>query len=565
VLESGAAAHGRSRVDGPLAHEDQAAMTWWTRAVFYEVYLRSFQDSNGDGIGDLNGLRRRLSYLADVGVDAVWVTPFYPSPQVDFGYDVSDHEAIDPTYGTLDDFDALVAEAHRLGLRLIIDVVLNHTSDRHRWFTASRSSRRSPRRDWYVWRDGRSDGSPPNNWQSAFGGPAWTFDASTGQWYYHAFYSQQPDLNWRNPAVEGRMFATLKFWTDRGVDGFRLDAVNTLFEDVELRDNPTFAEPRLNLTGATTQDFVYTRGRPEVHGVLRRLRAAVAQWSPEAVLISEAYVNTLPELMRFYGADDEVHLPFNFFLAQVPRRDAELFRRVVDDIENECQGRWPTIVFSNHDIDRACDRYAHGANPDQVALVLATLLLTLRGTPVMYYGEEIAMRTEPPSTLAEVLDPVGRRFWPLYKGRDGVRRPMAWDANGGQFGFTTATPWLAAPVEGAVRNVAIQLASAASVLNYYRALLALRRSTPALHSGAYRALGAAEDVFAYERLHADGDQRVTVVLNLAPAPRAAALSRGGEAHVLLGTHRRRGERVKLAALMLAPLEAILLDGTSQSR
>jgi alpha-glucosidase len=536
------------------------AARWWTTAVFYEVYLRSFQDSNGDGIGDLHGLRQRLPYLADLGVDAVWITPFYPSPQVDFGYDISDHEAVDRTCGTLGDFDALLAEAHRLGLRIIIDIVLNHTSDRHRWFTASRRSRHSPRRDWYVWRDGRPDGSPPNNWQSAFGGPAWTFEPGTGQWYYHAFYSQQPDLNWRNPAVEARMFATVKFWLDRGVDGFRLDAVNTLFEDPELRDNPTLVESRLKLTGAITQEFTYTRGLAEVHAVLRRLRTEVTAWSAEAVLISEAYVDTLPELVRFYGAGDEVHLPFNFFLAQVPRRDAGVFRRVVGDIEDECRGHWPTIVLNNHDIDRACDRYADGASPDKVALLLATLLLTLKGTPVMYYGEEIAMRTEPPVTLDEVLDPVGRRFWPWYKGRDGVRRPMAWEpSSGAQFGFSVGRPWLAPPSEAGVRNVQVQLASPASVLNYYRELLALRRSTPALLTGAYRALGTAADVFAYERI--DRDQRVTVMLNLADAPRHPAALQG-DSRVLLGTHRARGERVALASMRLAPLEAVLLAGPS---
>jgi alpha-glucosidase len=539
------------------------ATSWWKRAVFYEVYLRSFQDSNGDGIGDLNGLRQRLPYLADLGVDAVWITPFYPSPQIDFGYDISDHESVDPTCGTLGDFDALRTDAHRLGLRIVIDIVLNHTSDQHRWFSASRSSRHAPLREWYVWRDGQPDGSPPNNWQSAFGGPAWTLDPGTGQWYYHAFYPQQPDLNWRNPAVEARMFATLKFWVDRGVDGFRLDAVNTLFEDPELRDNPTLAEPRLKLTGAITQEFTHTRGLPEVHAVLRRLRSAVAQWSDEAVLISEAYVDTLPELVRFYGANDEMHLPFNFFLAQVPERRAELFRRVAGDIEDECRGHWPSLVLSNHDVARACDRYAQGASPDRVALLLATLLLTLRGTPFMYYGEEIAMRTEPPTTLDEVLDPVGRRFWPWYKGRDGVRRPIAWEPANPEFGFSAGTPWLTPPAGARLRNVQMQLASASSVLNYYRRLLALRRSTPALLTGRYRALDSAVDVLAYQRV--EQEQRITVMLNMAETPQRAALGTDDVGEVLIGTDRPRGERVELASMTLAPLEAVVFADAPASR
>src|SRR6059058_2985104 len=294
-------------------------MGWWKQAVFYEIYIRSFQDSSDDGVGDLNGIARRLDYLADLGVDAIWITPFYPSPQVDFGYDISNHEEVDRQFGTLADFDALIAAAHPRNIKVVIDIVLNHLSDRHPWFLDSRSSRSSAYRDWFVWRDGRAPGEPPNNWESAFGGPAWTFDERTGQWYYHFFYAEQPDLNWRHPMVEARMFETLAFWIGHGVDGFRLDAVNTLFEDPDLQDNPQLPEPKVTLTGVRTQDFVNTRRLPELHDVLQRLRRYVDGRARDVVLISEAYVDEIDELVRFYGDnDDEMHLPFNFFLTQAP-------------------------------------------------------------------------------------------------------------------------------------------------------------------------------------------------------------------------------------------------------
>jgi alpha-glucosidase len=539
---------------------------WWRTAVFYEVYIRSFQDSNADGIGDLNGIIARLDYLADVGIDAIWVTPFYPSPQVDFGYDITDHDAVDPLFGTLDDFDRLVAAAHRRGIRVVIDVVFNHTSNLHPFFVASRAARDSEYRDWYVWRNGRSRGEPPNNWQSAFGGPAWTYDEPTDQWYYHCFYPQQPDLNWRNPAVEERLLATIKFWLDHDVDGFRLDAINTLFEDAALRDNPDLPEPRLTLTGLVTQGSTYTRGLPEVHDVLRRLRRFVDRHRPGTLLISEAYVETVAEMVRFYGEDDEVHLPFNFFLAQVPRFDASDFRQAVDEAEHGCGPRWPSVVLSNHDVDRACDRYGRDRFVDDVARVLAAMLLTLRGTPFIYYGEEIAMRTHPPDDLRDVRDPVGRRLWPRYKGRDGVRRPMQWNPSA-HAGFSAGTPWLALAPDATRRNVEQQDAAPGSVLRFYRALLQLRRETAALREGTYRPLAAPPDVFAYERTA--GRDRVLIVLNMSERQAAAGLecADGDEAtgaRLLLGTHRIAGESIHPATLLLHPFE-VLVSATRTTR
>jgi alpha-glucosidase len=539
----------------------RAAAMWWNQAVFYEIYIRSFQDSNDDGIGDLNGITSRLDYLQDLGVNALWITPFYPSPQVDFGYDVADHENVDPLFGTLADFDRLVSEAHRREIRIVIDVVLNHTSDQHPFFQASRTSRASAYRDWYVWRDGVSPERPPNNWESAFGGPAWTYDIDTGQWYYHFFYKEQPDLNWRNPEVEQRMFGTLAFWLDRGVDGFRLDAVNTLFEDPELRDNPPLCTPRVTLTGVFTQEFIYTRRLPEVHEVLRRLRAFADHRAPGAVLISEAYVDAVADLVLFYGQDDEVHLPFNFFLAQVPALAAALFRQAVEDVEDACGDRWPTLVLNNHDIARACDRFGHTDDGDAVAKLLATMLLTLRGTPFMYYGEEIGMRTHEPSTPEEVRDPVGKIFWPVYKGRDGARRPMQWDGVLGG-GFTHGTPWLPLSPDARQRNVGAQAADSTAVLSFYRALIRLRRTCMALQRGRYRTVRSHPDVFAYIRQ--SSSQEVAIVLNMGADGREAALDalRGSEWRVLLSSRRGTAEPIDVNRLHLGAFEALLMERVS---
>ena len=538
----------------------RSSAPWWQHAVFYEIYLRSFQDSNDDGIGDLNGIASRLDYLQDLGIDALWITPFYPSPQVDFGYDVTDHENVDPAFGTLADFDRLSEAAHRRGMKIVIDIILNHTSDRHPWFGASRESRSSPYRDWYVWRDGAPDGGPPNNWESAFGGPAWTFDAATRQWYYHFFYPGQPDLNWRNPDVERQMLATLEFWLDRGVDGFRLDAVNTLFEDPALRPNPRLPMPRVTLTGVYTQEFVHTRRLPEVHDTLRRVRRFVEERAPGAVLISEAYLDDVADLVRFYGDEDEMHLPFNFFLAQVASRDAGAFRRAIDDVEGACGQHWPTLVLSNHDVTRAVTRYGGtDENGDAIAKLLGMLLLTLRGTPFLYYGEELGLRNHEPAAIEEVRDPVGRRFWPGYKGRDGARRPMPWDPSAGG-GFTRGAPWLDLPPDAAYRHVQQQAADEGSVLAFYRALLRYRRDSPALRDGQYLSIGSHQDVLAYQRR--SPAQHVMVVLNMANDERDGGLEPTAPSdlvwEVAVGSHGEAGHRIDPGALRLRPLEALLL-------
>src|SRR6266705_2850401 len=362
---------------------------WRKHAVIYEIYPRSFQDSNGDGTGDINGITSRLDYLKDLGVDALWITPMYPSPQVDFGYDIADFSAIDPQYGTLADFDRLVSEAKKRGLRIVMDLVLNHTSDQHPWFTASRSSRTNPKRDWYIWRDGKGPGQPPNNWLSWFGGSAWTFDPQTDQWYYHYFYKQQPDLNWRNPEVKKAMFDAVRFWLDRGAAGFRIDAVSRLFEDPNLHDDPIL--PGKNAYGDPNIEHKYTDNLPEVHDVLRELRQLVDSYPGNPVIISEADQPNIVELTKMYGQNDEVQLPMDFQFAVVNRLSAPAFRKLIDEIDRNTVSGQPYFFFSNHDQPRQWDRYGDGQNNDQIAKLTATLLLATRATPQLYYGEEIGM------------------------------------------------------------------------------------------------------------------------------------------------------------------------------
>jgi alpha-glucosidase len=545
---------------------------WWKRAVFYEIYPRSFKDSNGDGIGDLNGITAKLDHLAALGVDAIWITPFYPSPQVDFGYDVSDFENVDPQFGTLADFDRLVAAAHKRRIKVVIDFVLNHTSDQHPFFIESRSSRDNPKRDWYIWRDPKPGGGLPNNWSSSFGPVAWTLDERTGQYYYHYFYTQQPELNWRNPEVERRMLETVRFWLKRGADGFRLDAVNYLYEDPELRDNPVLPELRFGSTTEYEQEKKYNRDLPEVQDAMVRLRAFNDSVNRESVLIGEAYVPKWEELMRYYGpSDNGVHLPFNFFLVMEPARTqlkASVFRDVIAASERALKGRWTTYVLSNHDIPRAYDRLGDGKNNDQIAKLLATMLLTLRGSPFLYYGEEIGMVTTEPKTVEEVRDPVGRRYWPLRKGRDGERTPMQWDASA-HAGFTTGTPWLPVPPGARTRHVAAQAADNSSLLNFYKQMIRLRRQSPALLDGDYTAVGTSPHVYAYLR-RVEG-QTMLVALNMSgekqilPLDDAALGTTPGKTSALRVrlSNQERAKTINGQSLSLAPFEAVVLELTAR--
>ena len=500
----------------------KAAHPWWHDAVFYEIYPRSYGDANNDGIGDLNGIRQHLDYLQKLGVGAIWITPCFPSPQVDFGYDVSDYENIAPEYGTLADYDRLQAEAKKRGIRIIFDFVVNHTSDKHPWFVASRSSRTDPKRDWYIWRDGKpaaqagGQPQPPNNWVSVFGGSAWQWDAKTSQYYYHAFYVQQPDLNWRNPAVETAMLDVTRFWYRRGISGFRLDAVDRLFEDPKLHDNPVL--PGKTALGDPRENEIYDANLPEVHDALRALRM-VADAS-DAVLIGETWTTDVAQLKRYYGAKhDEIQMPMDLMfigLGGIPgtnrqRLDAGTIRAHVAAME--ASGEWPVYVIGNHDQRRAATRFDDGAHRDQIAKALGALQLTLRGTPILYYGEEIGMTNNDPTRREDVQDPVGRRGWPKEIGRDGERTPMQWSA-GANAGFNAgAKPWLPVPASADTHNVAAGSRDPNSVLSVYRAVLQLRKNDPAVREGSYVPLDTANaSVLSY--LRRSGDDVVLVAINM---------------------------------------------------
>ena len=489
---------------------DAEGHEWWKHAVFYEVYPRSFADSNNDGIGDLKGIDLHLDYLKDLGVDAIWITPCYPSPQVDFGYDVSDYENIDPMYGTLKDFKHLARDARKQDIRIIMDFVLNHTSPQHNWFLDSASSRTSAHRDWYIWRDGKGPGVPPNNWISGFGGPAWQFDSKTGQYYYHFFAVGQPDLNWRNPAVEKAMFDVTRFWYKRGVSGFRLDAVDLLFEDPNLHDNPLLEGK--NDLGDPNMENKYNDKLPEVHTELKKLRQVADQ--NNAVLIGETYTSNREELKEYYGDhNDEIQLPMDFMFCEVNKLSPNDFRTQIANAEST--GGWPVYVIGNHDMTRSYNRYGDGQHNDQIAKVMAGMYLTLRGTPVMYYGEELGMENNDPVRKEDVKDPIGIAGWPKEKGRDGERTPMQWN-DSPNAGFSQAAPWLPIPASYKTHNVASELKDPDSVLQFYKRLLRLRHQEPALLEGDYVALNQDNpNVLSYLRRYKN--EGVLVVLNMSNA------------------------------------------------
>ena len=458
---------------------------WWREAVVYQIYPRSFQDTGDDGIGDLAGIERRLDHLAWLGVDAIWISPFYRSPMADFGYDVSDYRDVDPLFGSLADFDRLVAAVHERGMRLLVDWVPNHTSDRHPWFVDARSSRASQRRDWYHWRDGR-DGGPPNNWRAAFGGRAWTLDERTGQWYLHLFLPQQPDLNWSNPEVVAAMHEVLRFWLDRGVDGFRIDVIHCIGKDPAFPDQP--AE-------LGEIDRVGIQHEPATHELIRGFRRLVDAYPGDRTTVGEVQLSDLPALGSFYGMGDELHMVFNFMPLHAPWTStawSDMVERIAAELP---PGAWPTWVLSNHDVPRVRTRLGS----DAAARAAALLLLTLRGTPFIYQGDELGLED------ADV--PQARRVDP--GGRDGCRAPVPWDA-GPAHGWPGAEPWLPWPPDAASRNVAAERDDPASMLHLYRRLLAARRRSPALRHGDIALRQGGDDVLAFER-HAAGDRRLVLV------------------------------------------------------
>ncbi len=515
--------------------------TWWKHAVIYEIYPRSFQDSNGDGIGDLNGITQRLDYLQALGIDAIWISPMFPSPQVDFGYDISDYENVDPQYGTLADFDRLTSEAKKRNIRIVLDMVLNHTSDKHKWFLESASSPKNPKHDWYVWNDGKPataagvtpyekkfehDGKvPPNNWVSLFGGSAWEYTPATKQFYYHKFYKQQPDLNWRNPAVEKAMFGSMQFWLNRGVAGYRLDAIPTLFEDPQMRDEPETGGT--NAQGDPNLKEIYTDNLPEVHDVIRRMRSMVSKYPGDRVLIGETYLPNTAELDKWYGGEarNELQLPMDMIVGFANKLSAQNFRDRISEVETQVHGSQPLLVFDNHDNNRSWDRYADGQHNQQIAKLIAAMLFTSKATALMYYGEELGMPTSTPTRVEDVKDPIGITGWPKEKGRDGERTPMQWDASNPQAGFSTnPKTWLPVPSNYTAINVQAELADPNSLLNWHKQLIAMRRNNPALHNGGVVMLDINNpNVLSYLRSAPAGQPSVVVSLNMTAEPQTISL------------------------------------------
>ncbi len=524
---------------------------WWKKGTIYQIYPRSFQDANGDGVGDLPGMVQRLDYCRWLGCDAIWISPIYPSPMADFGYDVSDYTAIDPVFGTMADFDALVSEARRLGLRVLLDLIPNHTSDRHPWFVASRRSRDNPYRDWYIWRDPAPGGGPPNNWQSHFGGPAWTFDAATDQYYLHTYLKEQPDLNWWNLEVRRALYDVMRFWLDRGVDGFRVDAVAHLVKDAQLRDEPPNPDYQPHQPPYHRQLHVYSMDQPELADVLAEMRAVVDAYGDRA-LIGESYL-PIERLCRYYGPEGRgLSFPFNFQLIKTPW-DAARVRAAVESCEARLSASmWPNWVLGNHDRARVASRIGRPA-----ARAAAVLLLTLRGTPTLYYGDEIGMVDVPiPPEL--VQDPCEKNLPGYGVGRDPERTPMQWDA-GPSAGFTTGRPWLPVAHDYPTCNVAAQRNDPTSMLTLYRRLLQWRARHPALHLGEYVPVEQpVEQVMAYVRRSAS--EQFLVAINFRPQRcdvLLAGLGLGGRVRV--STHLDRdGERFA-GLVRLRGNEAVLVE------
>jgi alpha-glucosidase len=530
---------------------------WWNAAVVYEVYVRSFKDTTGNGVGDLQGIIDALDYMSDtLGVDAIWLTPFYPSPMADFGYDVADYCGVHPLFGDLATFDRLVARAHDAGLKVIVDFVPNHTSDQHPWFVESRKERDNHRRDWYVWRDPKSDGSPPNNWLSVFGGSAWELDEHTGQYYLHSFLKEQPDLNWRNAELKAAMLDNMRFWLDRGVDGFRLDAVLFMLKDPAERDNPLNAggsHHMHKLLGAyESQLHVHDQGHPDVHQVFRDMRALIDEYVPSRMGLGEMHVFDASELASYYGSDlDELSMPTNFGLLKVPWT-ASGVRRVVDSLEASLPaGAWPNYVLGTHDDQRLATRLGeHGS------LQAAVLLLTLRGSPTLYYGDELGM--------LEAAIPPDRQQDPWAKaepslGRDGCRTPMRWSPDA-TAGFTSNDEsWLPLGRDLDVRNVESQLQDPDSHLNLYRRLLSLRRRSTALTTGSYRQVDPVPpDCFVFERF--DGTERVLVAVNFSAETRSV-VTVGFAGRVAVSTRRTSEGNDVGGTLNLWPHEAVVATET----
>jgi alpha-glucosidase len=514
----------------------QSNSEWWRGGVIYQIYPRSFADSNGDGIGDLPGITGKLDYIAKLGVDGIWLSPFFQSPMKDFGYDISDYRAVDPMFGTLQDFDRLVHRAHELGLKVMVDQVLSHTSDQHAWFKESRSGRDNPRSDWYIWADAKPDGSPPNNWLSIFGGSAWQWDTGRCQYYLHNFLTSQPDLNFHNEEVQAQVLDAAKFWLDRGVDGFRLDVVNFYFHDQQLRDNPPWGN-RPRDDGAippnnpyALQEHRYDKTQPENIAFLRRLRALLDRYQ-ETTSVGEIGADDPFGVMAEYtGGGDKLHMAYVFNLLG-SEFSARHIRRTIEEMEERLGSGWPCWSIGNHDVPRVMTRWGGPNAREALGKVLMALLGSLRGSVCIYQGEELAL-TEADIPYEKLQDPSGITFWPEYKGRDGCRTPMPWTAQGAFAGFSEVEPWLPIPKEHRGRAVDLQDSAVDSVLNAYRRFLAWRRNHPTLRIGSIRFIDAPKEALALVREHAS--ERIVAAFNLSDRAVTVPLPAGERVEPLTG-------------------------------
>lgn len=547
-------------VEHMITHEDRGLpqdRDWWRGAVIYQIYPRSFQDSNGDGIGDLSGIIQRLPYVASLGVDAIWISPFYPSPMLDFGYDVTNYRDVDPMFGQLADFDALIERAHALKLRVMIDLVLSHTSDTHRWFRESRSSRDNPKSNWYVWADAKPDGSPPNNWLSIFGGPAWEWDGERMQYYLHNFLKEQPDLNFHEPEVQDELLQVCRFWLDRGVDGFRLDTINFYFCDKELRDNPALPPERRDFSTAPEvnpynwQEHLYDKSRPEMIPFLERLRALMDEYPSVAAVGEVGDAQRGMEIMGEYTrGDNRMQMCYAFEFLSKDAPSGTRVGQVLRHFDEMARDGWACWAFSNHDVERHATRW--GLDGAQLRLYLA-LLLSLRGSACLYQGEELGL-TEAYVAFEDLQDPYGKRFWPKFRGRDGCRTPMVWLGDQMQGGFTEVKPWLPVALEHLRMAVNVQEADPGSMLNFYRRMLGFRRGRPALAKGGFRILETTDSVISYLREH-EGEQ-VLCAFNFGTTPVRMSLPDGAW-KIIDGTG--FAARMDGASALLPPYQALFAE------
>jgi alpha-glucosidase len=520
---------------------------WWRDGIIYQIYPRSFADSNNDGIGDLPGITSKLDYLAELGVDALWLSPIYPSPDVDYGYDVADYCAIDPKFGTMQDFEKLVKEANKRGIHIVLDLVLNHTSDQHEWFIESKKSKDNPYHDWYIWKDPLPNGDPPNNWQAIFGGSAWEYDPDLDQYYYHMFYKEQPDVNWRNPKVREAMLDVFRFWLKKGVDGFRLDVFNAYFKDPDFKDNP----PKFGIRAFDRQEHLYDVSQPEMVPLLEEIRGILDQHK-EAYAVGETFLANTEQTAAYCG-DDKLHAAFNFEFAGNrchPKRflnSALKWYRALD------KNAWPNNFLSNHDMTRAASRYCFGED-DRRAKVALAMLLTLKGTPFIYYGEEIGLRDIPIRKKSDVKDPIGKSFWPFFKGRDGCRAPMQWSSEINA-GFSKSNPWLPVNQDFPQRNVVRQQSDPESLLNFFKELVAIRKTQPALQRGDFTPLETnPRDILAFER--SLDDSRILVLLNFKSGNQSFELPAGNWQSL------HDGETPHSGRISLKPYQVMILQQTS---